>query len=560
MIQLSASCGTSSGTYMKDSTKVLFIRPLLFQETITAVVVVPLLLFFFMNISEGVRNHIVTAALGAMAAANFGLILGIAVKYRLVRRAMVLMESPSHSREEIRHAVLRISLLPPAESVTVFLRFALFGNLIAVLPMYLKGYVAREELLAGVFALVMIALMVMPFFYLASENSLAPFYTKFNLRGILDGEMRLFSVPINRKLLLTVLLIAIPPFGLILDAISLSALKGISLDAMKFGFVFLLFQTVILAVINGYLITRSLSLSVGKITLMLEEIARGHGDLARRIHVTGLNEAGRLAFWFNSFMDDLEQIVRDMIETSMQLRFAVQDVSNGSQSLSQSTQEQAASVQEISASIEQINASIQNNAEMVSEGRTTSQAITADISTSRELFQELSRAIAGISGYSRRISDIVVRVNEVAFQTNLLALNASVEAARAGEHGKGFSVVAAEVRALAQRSTDAVREIRSLIEETVGQIRTGDEMMSRTNESLEKMMARLESFFAMMEIISTASAEQADSIGELNRSISQIDLSTQQNASTVEELAGTMDNLHVMAALLAQDLKKFKIS
>jgi methyl-accepting chemotaxis protein len=545
---------------MKDSTKVLFIRPLLFQETITAVVVVPLLLFFFMNISEGVRVHFITAAMGALAAANFGLFLGVFVKYYLIRPALNLMENNSHTPDDIKHAVIRTSLLPFAESFTIFLRFALFGNLIAVLPMYLKGFVALEELMAGMFALVMIALLVMPFFYLASENSLAAFYMKFNMRGILDGEVRLFNVPINRKLLITVLLIAIPPFGLILDAICLSAVKGISLDSMKFGFVFLLLQTVILTVINGYLITRSLSLSVGKITLMLEEIARGHGDLAKRIHVTGLNEAGKLAFWFNSFMDDLELIVRDMNETSMQLRFAVQDVSNGSQHLSQSTQEQAASIEEISASIEEINSSIQNNAELVNDGRSTSQAITKDISVSRELFHELSRAISGISGYSKKISDIVVRVNEVAFQTNLLALNASVEAARAGEHGKGFSVVAAEVRALAQRSADAVKEIRSLIEETVGQIRTGDEMMTKTNESLEKMMSQLESFFSMMEIISNSSTEQANNIGELNRSISQIDLSTQQNASTVEELAGTMDNLRIMATLLAQDLKKFKIS
>jgi methyl-accepting chemotaxis protein len=545
---------------MKDSTKVLFIRPLLFQETITAAVVVPLLLFFFMNISEGVRSHFFTAAMGALAAASFGLILGIAVKYYLVRPAMSLLENQSQTPEDIKHAVVRTSFLPLAESVTIFLRFALFGNLIAVLPMYLKGYVDLDELIAGMFALVMIALLVMPFFYLASENSLSAFYMKFNLRGILDGNFRLFSVTINKKLLITVLLIAIPPFGLILDAISLSAIKGISLDSMKFGFVFLLFQTVILTVINGYLITRSLSLSVGKITNMLEEIARGHGDLARRIQVTGLNEAGRLAFWFNSFMDDLELIVRDMIETSMQLHFAVQDVSSGSQNLSQSTQEQAASIEGISASIEEINSSIQNNAGLVNEGRTTSQAISRDISASRELFQELSRAISGISGCSKRISDIVLRVNEVAFQTNLLALNASVEAARAGEHGKGFSIVAAEVRALAQRSANAVKEIRSLIEETVCQIRTGDEMMARTNEALEKTMSQLESFFSMMEIITAASEEQANSISELNRSISQIDLSTQQNASIVEDLAGTMDNLRIMATLIAQDLRKFKIS
>ena len=134
---------------MKESTKALFLRPFIFQETITALVVVPMLLFFFLNVSEGVKNHFLTTALGGMNAANLGLALGFLVKYLLVRPARDLMDKESWEPHELKRALRSVSLLPLMESITIFLRFALFGNLIAVMPVYLKGYVTLSETYAG---------------------------------------------------------------------------------------------------------------------------------------------------------------------------------------------------------------------------------------------------------------------------------------------------------------------------------------------------------------------------------------------------------------------------
>ena len=545
---------------MKESTKALFLRPLVFQETITALVVVPMLLFFFLNVSQGVRNHFLAAALGGLNAANFGLALGFLAKYLLVRPARDLMEKDSWEPHELQRALRSASMLPLVESVTIFLRFALFGNLIAVMPMYLKGHVTLYETYSGLNALVMMGLLSMPFFYLAAENSLVPFYQKCGLQGALEGKVKLFRLSLNQKLLATILLIAVPPIGLILGIIYLSVMSGLDLSSMKLGFAILLFQTMLLTFINGLLLMKSLSMSVGRMSLMFQDMAKGQGDLTKRLHVTGLNEVGELAFWFNQFMDDIERIIGHVRETSMQLHLAIEDVSAGSIGLSQSTQEQAASVEQISASIDEMNGTVKHNADLIREGQESSNAITQLIAQSKQVFADLLRAIEGISVNSKKIGDIVVTVNEVAFHTNLLALNASVEAARAGEHGKGFAVVAGEVRSLAQRSAAAASEIRALIDGTVSGIKNGDDMMKKTAASLEDLMSKMEIFFRMMEVISSSSVEQTQNIGELSRAISQIDGSTQHNASTVEELAGTLENLRTMATVLADDVQKFRIS
>jgi methyl-accepting chemotaxis protein len=545
---------------MKESTKLLFFRPWVFQETITALLVVPTLLFFFLNVSAGVKDHFLAAAMGAMNAANVGLVLGSAVKFFLVRPAIRLMDKDTFEPNEVQRAVRLASILPLAESITAFARFAVGGNIICVLMMLLKGYVKPEEFVVGVNTLVMSGLLIMPFFYLASENSLVPFYQKCNMKGILDKDVRLFRLGINKKLLATILLIAIPPIGLILGTIYLSIVTGLNLASMQYGFVLLLFQTVIMTFLNGFLLMKSLSISVGKMSFMFEDMARGQGDLTKRLHVTGLDEVGKLSFWFNRFMDDLEEIVTSIRNISLELHGIIEEVSTGSQDLSQSTQEQAASIEEISASIEEMNGTVKHNADLIREGKDTSQAVTKLIEHSKDIFSSLMNAMGDISKDSKKIGDIVVTVNDVAFQTNLLALNAAVEAARAGEHGKGFAVVAEEVRSLARRSGEAAKEIRGLIQGTVGRIGTGDDMVKKTSQSLEEMVSHMELFFGMMEVINSSSTEQTQNIQELNRAITQIDTTTQKNASTVEELASVLENLRNEATILANNVKKFRVN
>jgi len=312
-------------------------------------------------------------------------------------------------------------------------------------------------------------------------------------------------------------------------------------------------------VIAGLTLFRSIIVPIKNTVEKLKDISEGEGDLSARLIIQSSDETGLLAEQFNVFVAKLEGIISGLKNIAYQVDVATKEVASGSQGLSQATQEQAASIEEVAATIEEMTSSIKQNASNASEGSGKVKEMVAMANSTGEASNELVNAMDEISEASKKIGNIIVTVNEVAFQTNLLALNAAVEAARAGEHGKGFAVVAQEVRALAQRSGDAAKQIKDLIEDTVNKIGAGDEMVKKSKTSLEEIITYIETLSQTMEEIALVSSEQATGIDELNRAIGQIDSTTQQNASTVEELASTSDNLSVEASELAGYVERFKV-
>ncbi len=306
--------------------------------------------------------------------------------------------------------------------------------------------------------------------------------------------------------------------------------------------------------------TQRIAKRAREISYQLMDIAQGEADLSARLPVLSNDEIGDIGQWFNKFVENLEDVITKVKNAAIHVDLATQEVAAGSQGLSQATQQQASAIEEVAATIEEMTSSIKQNASNAEQGREKAQSMVKMANESGDASQELVKGMGEISDASRKIGDIIVTVNEVAFQTNLLALNAAVEAARAGEHGKGFAVVAEEVRALAQRSAEASRQIKVLIEDTVNKINAGDEMVKRSGESLVQIINHIQDLSLTMEEIAAASSEQATGVDELNRAVSQIDSTTQQNSATVEELASTSDNLSNEAKDLADTVARFKVS
>ncbi len=284
------------------------------------------------------------------------------------------------------------------------------------------------------------------------------------------------------------------------------------------------------------------------------------GDLTVRLHTKRSDEIGDLAKDFNSFIAGLEAMLFKIRHVAITLKDAIHEVASGSQGLSQTTQGQASAIEQVAATIEEMTSSIKLNATNADQGNAKAKSMVETANAGSEDSQQLMKAMEEISTSSRKIGDIISTVNEVAFQTNLLALNASVEAARAGEHGKGFAVVAEEVRSLAQRSADAARQIKVLIEDSVRKVTVGDALVKKSGESLGKMIGYIEDLSKSINEIAASSAEQATGVDEVNRALSQIDSSTQQNASTVDQLAKVSVNLSSEAEDLTEMIDHFKVS
>ncbi len=283
------------------------------------------------------------------------------------------------------------------------------------------------------------------------------------------------------------------------------------------------------------------------------------GDLLFRLTTDFGGDYEKLRGDFNTAMGKLQETMQAIATNTQGVRSGAEEITQASDDLSRRTEQQAASLEETAAALDQITATVRRTAENATEARNTVVDAKADAERSGAVVRDTVQAMSAIETSSKQIGNIIGVIDEIAFQTNLLALNAGVEAARAGDAGRGFAVVATEVRALAQRSADAAKEIKALISASGTQVATGVKLVGETGQALERIVAQVAQLNSLVVDIAASAQEQATGLNEVNTAVNQMDQVTQQNAAMVEQSTAASHGLAGEAHELARLVGQFKI-
>ncbi|MDQ1186298.1 methyl-accepting chemotaxis protein [Agrobacterium larrymoorei] len=288
----------------------------------------------------------------------------------------------------------------------------------------------------------------------------------------------------------------------------------------------------------------------------MENLARG--DLTVQVGQVGA-EYDKLRADFNSAVGALRDVIATISRSSDVVNASASDISEATGNLSRRTEQQAAALEETAAALDEITATVRTASERANEARQMVTETKQSAGRSGDIVRNAVEAMNRIEESSRKIGQIIVVIDEIAFQTNLLALNAGVEAARAGEAGRGFAVVAQEVRELAQRSANAAKEIKTLINSSAEQVSGGVTLVRSTGEALEEIVALVNRVDGHVNSIATAAREQATGLQEINTSVNHMDQMTQQNAAMVEETTAASETLADESRKLHSLLARFQL-
>ncbi|WP_186380271.1 methyl-accepting chemotaxis protein [Yersinia mollaretii] len=288
-------------------------------------------------------------------------------------------------------------------------------------------------------------------------------------------------------------------------------------------------------------------------------LSAGGADLTQRLPESSSPEFNAINQSFNEFIDYLQQMMRQVGESSLAIASASREIASGNLDLSARTEDQASSIEETAASMDELTSTVKQNADNASHANQLAMDASAVAVKGSTVVKQVVDTMGSINHSSKKIVDIISVIDSIAFQTNILALNAAVEAARAGEQGRGFAVVASEVRNLAQRSATSAREIKKLIEDSVSDIAIGTGLVADAGTTMDDLMSGVSNVAALMNEIMSSSQEQSLGIEQVNLAINQLDNSTQQNAALVEQVAAAAQAMQDQTLQLESVISGFKV-
>ncbi|MEY4429180.1 MAG: hypothetical protein RLZZ182_1869 [Pseudomonadota bacterium] len=342
----------------------------------------------------------------------------------------------------------------------------------------------------------------------------------------------------------------------VLDALMVSRVQAVQTEL-----VLLACAVAVLCALGG-LLMRSVARAVIDSVEDAMQVSRAlaAGDLSRTLQSTQRDEVGDMINAMGQAVAHMRSIIEGIKVASDSVATAATQIAQGNQDLSARTESQASSLQQTASSMEQMSSMVQQTATTAHRSRDLSASAAQEAVASGEVFQQVVQRMESIRQASAKIADINAVIDGIAFQTNILALNAAVEAARAGEQGRGFAVVASEVRSLAQRSTQAAREIKTLIQQSVDSVAQGYDLATSSTESIQRLVQQVQEVSGLMSEIAMGSEQQSLGITQVNEAVAMLDQGTQQNAALVEESSAAAISLRDQASRLQESVSTFRLA
>ncbi|MBN2040598.1 MAG: hypothetical protein JW864_11170 [Spirochaetes bacterium] len=473
----------------------------------------------------------------------------------LYRKVAVILDAFNDENYDGRLIKIKILHLPWIFSLASSTRWIVGGS-IAVLYCSIATGLTLLQVIPFLLIVPLLALIHFSMAFFNVESELKDLLSIDKIRDTRLKENDFRGLSFTKRVLLTVIPVAATPmivlgYQLILMNLQINFEKNISLYIML-----ILFLSAATIALLAYFMTSNIKVTVRNLHDALDKIKDGRLDLSGVPMITS-SEIGMISQSANSLiikLRDVMSMVQRSAEIVSEMSSNIQEASGG---LSQAANEQAASVEEILATVNELLSTVKQNAESAGEAENLADNSYKLAENGNKVMDEAVNTFSEVSKSAEKISSIIEIINSITFQTNILSLNAAIEAARAGEHGRSFSVVAGEVRNLAQRSAESSKEIAKLIEMSVNQINDGAKLAKESGSSLKKIYEAVSLVHQMTSEINNVSGEQKTGLQQIADSISQTSSVTQENASAAEELSVAADSLRSNASELKDTARYF---